>query len=215
MNLLSPSILSSDFTRLSENIKLLEKGGADTIHLDIMDGNFVPNITFGPKMIKDLRKLTDLTFDAHLMIMNPENYLEQFADAGCDYITIHPESTIHLQRHLKTIRQLGKKAGVVLNPSTPLEYLDYIIDDIDLLLLMSVNPGFGGQSFIESIYKKIERARELIGDRDIILQVDGGIKDKNINKVKESGANAFVVGSGIFNSEDIYETTKYYKGLIK
>lgn len=210
MNILSPSILTANFSNLSKDIDILKKHKVPFLHLDVMDGIFVPNITFGPKLIADLRKKYDLIFDAHLMINHPENIIDEFAKAGCDYITIHPESTIHLHRQIQAIKALGKKAGIALNPSTPLSILDYIIDDLDLILIMSVNPGFGGQSFIPSILEKIRKTKSIIGKRDIILEVDGGVKLNNVAEIIEAGANAVVVGSAIFDGKDVDINIKHF-----
>lgn len=200
--ILSPSIMTADFLNLKKELDAIERAGVKYLHLDVMDGAYVPNISFGSKIINDIRKGYDFILDTHLMINNPENYIEIFADAGCDIITLHPESTTHIHRQIQVIKSLGKKAGISLNPSTPLDFLDYILDDIDLILIMSVNPGFGGQKFIPSILNKIRKTRNLIGDRDIILEVDGGIKLDNVEKIINEGANAVVVGSGVFDGKN-------------
>lgn len=212
---IAPSILSADFSRLEEQIKLVEEGGADLIHLDIMDGHFVPNITFGAPVIKMLRKVTKVPFDVHLMIENPDKYIKDFVEAGADIITVHQEASIHLHRTLQHIKSFGLKAGVALNPSTSIENIRYIIDNIDMVLIMTVNPGYGGQYFIEQMKDKIVDLRDLINSRnlDVDIQVDGGIKLDNIKVVESYGANIFVAGSAIFNSKDIVNTTKMFKSL--
>lgn len=205
MSFLSPSLLSANFYNLSEQLDILVENDVKYLHLDVMDGNFVPNISFGPGIIKSLRKKYDFIFDTHLMIVNPENYIENFKDAGCDIVTIHYEATKHPLRVLQQIRQMGMKAGISLNPGTPVEVLDYLWDELDLILIMTVNPGFGGQSFIESQLKKIKRIRELINKNnpEILLEIDGGVKTTNIERLLDLDIDLFVSGSDVFN-EDIY-----------
>ena len=212
---IAPSLLSANFANLEDEIKKIENGGADYVHLDVMDGIFVPNITFGPPVIKKLRAVTKLPFDVHLMIDRPERYIKDFVDAGADIITVHEEATIHLHRTIQEIKSYGKKAGVSLNPSTPLDNIEYILDDLDLILIMTVNPGFGGQSFIKSMEEKIKRLRNIINERNlnVILQVDGGVKLDNAKKILECGADLLVVGSDIFGANDVEARTRNFKTL--
>jgi ribulose-phosphate 3-epimerase len=198
--IIAPSVLSSDFSRLGEEVEAVERAGADWIHLDVMDGHFVPNITFGPQVIKSIRGRTKLPFDAHLMIAPADPYLAAFAEAGCDRITVHAEAGPHLDRSLQAIRHLGKKAGVALNPSTPPSVIEYVLDRLDLVLLMTVNPGFGGQAFIPSVVDKIARVRALVGDRPIEIEVDGGVAPDTAPLVAKAGATALVAGSAVFTS---------------
>ena len=201
---IAPSLLSADFADIAGAIATIERGGADLVHVDVMDGRFVPNITWGPKIIGDLRKLTKLPFDVHLMIEEPERYIEDFRKAGADGITIHLEASPHAQRTLTQIRQLGAKAGIVICPATPVAMLDDVIEDVDLVLIMSVNPGFGGQAFLPNSLKKLREARALINARKsaCALEVDGGVGKENIAAVVAAGADTVVMGSSIFGTPD-------------
>jgi ribulose-phosphate 3-epimerase len=208
MGKISPSILSADFTRLGEEVRAVEKAGADYIHIDVMDGHFVPNITIGPMIVKAVRGVTDLPLDVHLMISDPDKYVDEFVDAGADILTVHPETLMHLHRSIQHIKSKGIRAAVSLNPATPLDVLDYILEDLDMVLIMSVNPGFGGQAFIPAVVPKIGKLREEIDGKglDVEIEVDGGISPDTIARVSSAGADVFVAGSAIFYSDD-YEKT--------
>jgi len=204
MKKIAPSILSADFSRLGDEIRAVEAGGADYIHVDVMDGHFVPNITIGPLVVEAVRKVTSLPLDVHLMIAEPDRYIPDFAAAGADIIVFHAEATPHMHRTVQLIKSLGKKAGVSLNPATPLNCLDYILEELDLVLLMTVNPGFGGQSFIEACLPKIHALRGMLDKRGLEteLEVDGGVKTSNIELISHAGADVFVAGSAVFGSPD-------------
>jgi ribulose-phosphate 3-epimerase len=214
---LAPSILSADFNRLGEEVRAVEEAGADIIHVDVMDGHFVPNITIGPLVVKALKKATKLPIDVHLMIAEPDRYIAEFADAGADYLTVHAEALPHLNRTLAAIRELGVKPGVALNPSTPLSSLDWVWEYLDMVLIMSVNPGFGGQSFIPNCLKKISAARAEIDRRGLgaVIEVDGGVKVDNAGEVASAGADILVAGSAVFGTKDYKETVRAFREAVK
>lgn len=199
---IAPSILSADFAALADDIARVEAGGADLLHVDVMDGRFVPNLTIGPVVVGAIRKRTRLPLDVHLMIVEPERYVPDFISAGADIVTVHAEACPHLQRNVAQIRELGARVGVALNPSTPPEVLEYVLDDIDLVLVMSVNPGFGGQAFLPSAFTKIRRLRAMLGARAVEVSVDGGVKVEHVKLLIEHGANVLVAGSAIFGAPD-------------
>jgi len=207
---IAPSILSADFSRLGEEVKKVEEAGADLIHIDVMDGHFVPNITVGPLVVRALKRVTRLPLDVHLMIASPERYIDEFVKAGGSIITVHAETSPHLHRVVHSIKKMGVKAGVSLNPATPLILLEDILEDLDMVLLMSVNPGWGGQDFIPQIIPKIKRLREIITERglEVLIEVDGGIKVDNVYKIASAEVDIIVMGSAIFETEDYKETIK-------
>ncbi|MGE5790628.1 MAG: ribulose-phosphate 3-epimerase [Syntrophaceae bacterium] len=216
MKQIAPSILSADFSRLGEEIKAVEKAGADLIHVDVMDGHYVPNITIGPGVVSSLRKTTSLPFDVHLMIEDPDRYIDAFVDAGSNIVTVHAEAVTHLHRTVQYIKAKGVRAGVSLNPSTPLVCIEEILPDIDLLLIMTVNPGFGGQKFISGMLPKIRKARELVQARglEMAIEVDGGVTAENIGILADAGADIFVAGAAVFGSSSYTETIRKMKGIV-
>jgi ribulose-phosphate 3-epimerase len=216
MKKIAPSILSADWSRLGEEIAAVETAGADWIHVDVMDGHFVPNITIGPGLVASIRETTKLPFDVHLMIENPERYIDAFAESGADRITVHVEASVHLHRTVAMIREKGLRAGVSLNPATPLVQIEPILPDIDLLLVMTVNPGFGGQKFIEGSLSRIRQAKEMIQtlSPETLLEVDGGVTLKNIRSIADAGADILVAGSAIFGSGDYRATIGEMKNLL-
>lgn len=210
---IAPSILSADFSQLGDEIKKVEAAGADMIHIDVMDGHFVPNLTFGPPVIAALRKVTKLPFDVHLMVRNPQDLIDPFVKAGADIITLHAETSPHLHRLIQNVKELGVKAAVAINPSTPLSAIEEILDELDMILIMSVNPGFGGQKFISSALNKIERLRAILNQRNLAvdIQVDGGINEGTATQVVAAGANILVAGSAIYGSADMARTIQILK----
>ena len=217
MNKLAPSILSADFSRLAEEVTEIEKGGADYIHYDVMDGHFVPNISFGASVMKSLGGKTNLPFDVHLMIENPDDYLEDFVTPQTEYITVHEEACVHLNRTVQHIKSLGVKAGVSINPATSLSVLDYIIEDVDLVLLMSVNPGFGGQKFIPSVLKKVRTLADIKKTEKLnfAIEIDGGATLDNVREIVDAGVEIVVAGSAVFKTDDIQQTTKEFIRKIR
>ena len=213
MKLIAPSILSADFARLGDDIKAVEAAGADWIHADVMDGHFVPNITFGPLIVEAVRRVTTLPIDVHLMIENPDDYITAFAKAGATYISVQIESCVHLNRSLQLIRESGAKPGVVLNPSTPLQSVDWILEYVDYVLVMSVNPGFGGQAFIPNSLDKIKELRRMIHSRKLstLIEIDGGVNEKTISAIADAGVDIFVAGSAIFGSRNYTETISNFR----
>lgn len=211
MNILSPSLLAADFMNLEKELQEITDGGAKYLHIDVMDGHFVPSISFGMPLINSVRKKTELLFDVHLMITNPERYIEDFAKCGADIITVHAESTAHLNRVITQIKELGLKAGVAINPATPLSVLEYV----DMILIMTVNPGFGGQTYIENSTKKIHDLRKMINERhlNIDIEVDGGIKLHNVKEVMDAGANIIVAGSAVFNEDTFSNASRFLEIL--
>ncbi len=208
MGKIAPSILSADFTRLGEEIKAVEKAGADYIHIDVMDGHFVPNITIGPMIVRAIRRITELPLDVHLMILQPDLFIDEFAEAGADIISVHAEALIHLHRTIQYIRGKGVRPAVSLNPATPLDVLEYILEDLDMVVLMTVNPGFENQEFIPEVIPKLKKLREMVekAGLDIDIEVDGGINSETIGRVASAGANVFVAGSAVFYTKDYAKT---------
>ena len=216
MKLIAPSILSADFSKLGDEIKAVEDAGADWIHADVMDGHFVPNITIGPLIVEAVKRVTDLPIDVHLMIENPDNYISAFADAGASHISVQVETCVHLNRTIQHIKDCGADAGIVLNPSTPLASLEWVLEDVDYVLIMSVNPGFGGQAFIPGSLDKIKALRQQIQDRGLsaLIEVDGGVNEKTIAEIAAAGADVFVAGSAIFGSKDYNKTIQSFRQKI-
>jgi len=217
MKKLSASILSADFGRLAEHVREAEQAGVDWIHVDVMDGHFVPNITIGPAVTRAIRGTTALPLDVHLMISNPERYVEAFVEAGADWLGIHVEATVHLERLIQQIKDTGAKAVVTLNPATPLDCLEYVLQDVDMVLLMTVNPGFSGQKFIRGVLPKIRRLRRMIDEQnlDVLIQVDGGVATDTVGDIVAAGADVLVSGSGLFNNRPVAENLRQLRELMK
>jgi ribulose-phosphate 3-epimerase len=217
MRKLSASILSADFGRLAEQVRSAEQAGVDWIHVDVMDGHFVPNITIGPDVTRALRKVTSLPLDVHLMISHPERYVEAFVAAGADWLGVHVEATVHLERLIQQIKEAGAKATVTLNPATPLDSLEYVLKEVDMVLLMTVNPGFSGQKFIPAVLPKIRRLRQMIDaqELDVLIQVDGGVQEATLGDLVAAGADVFVSGSAIFNDRPLADNVRRLKELMK
>ena len=216
MKLIAPSILSADFSKLGDEIKAVEDAGADWIHADVMDGHFVPNITIGPLIVEAVKRVTDLPIDVHLMIENPDKYISAFAEAGASHISVQVETCIHLNRTIQRIKDCGAHAGVVLNPATPLANLEWVLEDVDYVLIMSVNPGFGGQTFIPKSLDKIRALRQQIQNRElsVLIEVDGGVNEKTIAEIASAGVDIFVAGSAIFGSKDYNQTIQSFRQKI-
>ena len=216
MKYIAPSILSADFSKLGDEIRSVEDAGADWIHVDVMDGHFVPNITIGPLVVEAAKRVTSLPIDVHLMIENPDRYIIDFTKAGADLISVHPETCVHLNRTIQMIKESGPRAGVVLNPSTPLSSIDWVVEYVDFVMIMSVNPGFGGQNFIPNSLNKVKALRRMIRDRGLstLIEIDGGVKEQNIKNISDAGVDVFVAGSAIFKSPDYKKTIDRFRELI-
>ncbi len=216
MKYIAPSILSADFSKLGDEIRSVEDAGADWIHIDVMDGHFVPNITIGPLVVEAAKRVTSLPIDVHLMIKNPDRYIIDFTKAGADLISVQAETCVHLNRTIQMIKESGPRAGVVLNPSTPLSLIDWVVEYVDFVMIMSVNPGFGGQDFIPNSLNKVKALRRMIRDRGLstLIEIDGGVKEQNIKNISDAGVDVFVAGSAIFKSPDYKKTIDRFRELI-